>query len=151
MSRSYIKHGLITLERQQKERRSGPFDNRTKAAQNARKVQQGLIADMGGADHISTAAMVLIEITARDIAYLDETDRRIFKTIKEYPKAKASPKFLAMLYSYRQPIITNISKNLLALGLDKKPPPQKTLEELLNEPDDSEQPANGEDKPEAQQ
>jgi hypothetical protein len=37
--RNYVKHGLITLERQQKQRR-GPFDKRTKAAQNAFKVQQ---------------------------------------------------------------------------------------------------------------
>jgi hypothetical protein len=133
MSRSYIKHGLITLERQQKSRRSGPFDNRTKAAVNARKIQSELIADLGGEEHISTAARVLIEITTRDLAFLDETDRRIFKVVRRWPKAKNDPAQLSKLYSYRAPIISNITKNLMALGLERKPPQQKTLEEYIAE------------------
>lgn len=48
---------------------------------------------------------------------------------KQFPTAKQSPKTMANLYSYRQPIASNIAKNLQALGLDKKPPPAKTLDE----------------------
>jgi hypothetical protein len=69
---------------------------------------------------------------------LDETDQRIVKACKEWPKIKNSPKSMATLYGYRQPIISNISRNLLALGLEKKPPPAKTLEEILSEDDEGE-------------
>ncbi|HEX5606040.1 MAG TPA: hypothetical protein VFY96_05965 [Candidatus Binatia bacterium] len=42
---------------------------------------------------------------------------------------------LATLYGYRQPITAAISKNLAALGLEKRAPAAKSLEEILNEPD----------------
>jgi hypothetical protein len=43
---------------------------------------------------------------------------------------------MALLYSYRVPIIANLSRHLMALGLDKKPPPAKTLDEILSEEPD---------------
>jgi hypothetical protein len=43
------------------------------------------------------------------------------------------PKLIGTLYGYRQGIARNLTGNLLALGLDKKPPPQKTLEQILAE------------------
>ena len=106
------------------------------AAQHAIAVQRGITTDLGGEDNVSTATKVLIEVVGRNIAFLDETDRRIFKVIGKYPKAKNDPKFLSTLYGYRAPIIDRITKSLIAIGLDKIPVPTKTLEQLLGEVDD---------------
>ena len=46
---------------------------------------------------------------------------------------------MATLYSYRVPIVSNISKNLMALGLEKKPPTTKSLEEILSESEEEKQ------------
>ena len=109
------------------------IDLRCASGQNAVAVQAGLIADLGGMEHISTAQKVLVELVGRDLYLLDETDQRIVKVCKQYPAAKKNPRAMANLYSYRQPIANNIAKNLLALGLDKRPPPAKTLDEILSE------------------
>jgi len=52
---------------------------------------------------------------------------------------------MALLYSYRVPIVSNISKNLMALGLEKKPPPTKSLAEILAESEDEK--PEGKDEP----
>ena len=101
-------------------------------------MQAGLIADLGGIENISTAQKVLVELVGRDLYLLDETDQRIVKVCKQFPNAKQSPKTMANLYSYRQPIASNIVKNLLALGLNKKPPAAKTLDEILREDEQQE-------------
>jgi hypothetical protein len=82
---------------------------------------------------------------ARDVYFLDECDRRIFKAIykvsgqeralEKLGKIK-NPKFIGALYSYRQGVARNLASNLLALGLEKAPPKQKTLEEILSEPEE---------------
>jgi hypothetical protein len=130
------KHGLVTLRnsiRKRSKRGRSFIDLRSASGRNAVAIQVGLIADLGGLEHISTAQKVLVELVGRDLYLLDETDQRIVKACKEWPKLKNSPKGIATLYGYRVPIISSISRNLLALGLDKKPPPTKSLEEILAE------------------
>ncbi len=135
------RHGLLTLRNsiRKRTRRGRSFiDLRSGSGRNAVAIQAGLIADLGGMEHISTAQKLLIELVGRHVYLLDETDHRIVQVCKEWPKLKKSPKGMAALYSYRQPITSNISRNLLALGLEKKPPPQKPpWEEILA--DDNEQ------------
>lgn len=63
-------------------------------------------------------------------------DAQIAKLLRKYEAAK-NPRALNKLYSYRSPISRNIQQYLTLLGLDKKPPPQKTLEEILSEDADS--------------
>jgi hypothetical protein len=88
---------------------------------------------------------MLIELVRRDVYFLDETDRRIFKAIyKLSAQEKAlevlgktkNPKLIATLYGYRVTAANNLARNLLALGLEKAPPKQKTLEEILSESDE---------------
>ena len=144
------KHSVITFRNQVKRRtRHGRslIDRRTRAGQNALAVRDKMLADMGGESNLSTAKLMLIEMIARDTYFLDETDRRIFRAIyKLAEKERAiekqggmkNPKLIATLYSYRQGAANNLARNLLALGLEKLPPKQKTLEEILNEPDGEE-------------
>ena len=58
------------------------------------------------------------------------------KALEVLGKTK-SPKVIGLLYSYRQGVARNLASNLLALGLEKAPPKQKTLEEILDEPEES--------------
>lgn len=134
--RAYIRHDLISLRSEtyaRKCRGRSLVDRRSAAGINATNVQQELIRDQGGAANMSTARLVLVEIIARDVFYLDETDRRIFKTLKEYPKIKNSPTALAKLYSYRSNVVNNLTRSLSMLGLDRVPTPAKSLEELFAE------------------
>jgi hypothetical protein len=110
-----------------------------------------LLADLGGEANCSTAKLMLIEMVRRDVYFLDEIDRRTFRFLHEadakFPESrKKNPKGVSQLYSYRTAVVNSLSRNLLALGLEKLPPKQKTLEEILNEPDEPE----GQDKSEAE-
>ena len=105
-------------------------------------VRDQMLADMGGESNLSTAKLALIEMIARDVYFLDECDRRIFRAIyKLSAKEKEAerlgkvknPKVIGLMYSYRAGIARNLSSNLLALGLEKAPRKQKTLEEILGE------------------
>ena len=108
-----------------------------------------ILSDLGGAEGLAATKLVLVELIARDVYFCDEIDRRIFKAIyKVAAKERAleklgkikNPKFIGVLYGYRQGVANNLARNLLALGLEKTPPKQKTLEEILSEDDQQEQP-----------
>jgi hypothetical protein len=138
-------HSLITFRNQVKRRtRKGRslIDRRSTAGRNAFAMREELIRDQGGVENLSVAKLALIEMIARDTYFLDETDRRIFRAIyKLSAKEKAleslgkikNPKMIAAMYGYRQTAANNLARNLLALGLEKAPPKQETLEEILSE------------------
>jgi hypothetical protein len=143
-------HGIVALRNQIKKRtRRGRslIDRRTAAGQNALAMRQGLILDQGGEEHLSVAKLALIEMIARDTYFLDECDRRIFRVIyhvngrirRDGHKPK-SPKLIATMYGYRSAVARNLAANLSLLGLEKVPPPQKTLEEILSEPEEESEP-----------
>jgi hypothetical protein len=141
-SRNRETHGLATLRNaiHKRLKRGRSFiDLRCESGQNAVAVQAGLVADLGGMENISTAQKLLIELIGRDVYLLDESDQCIVKAIREQPRFKNSPKNRATLYSYRIPPITNIVRSLLALGLEKRPPPQKSLDDLLEEAETEQQ------------
>jgi hypothetical protein len=151
-SQNGLSHGIVAFKNQVKHRaRRGRslIDRRSTAGRNAFAMREELIADMGGTDQLSTAKLALIEMTARDVYFLDEIDRRIFRAIyKLAAKEKAleslgkikNPKMIATMYGYRQTAANNLARNLLALGLEKVPPKPKTLEEILSEDDQPEEP-----------
>lgn len=138
-------HGVLAFRNQVKRRaRRGRslIDRRSAAGKNAVAVGDQLLADLGGEENCSTAKLMLIEMIRRDTYFADEIDKRIFRFIHkantEQPeKSKYSAKFIGQLYSYRTSVVNNLSRNLLALGLEKPPPRVKSLEEILAE-DESE-------------
>jgi hypothetical protein len=80
----------------------------------------------------------------REVYFLDETDKRIFRYLYQVSqdpqlgiKAKTSARLVSTLYDYRTAAAKNLASNLQALGLEKAPPKAKTLEEILNEPEES--------------
>jgi hypothetical protein len=144
-------HSVITFRNQVKRRvRKGRslIDRRTTSGRNAIAVQQEIIADLGGVDQLSAAKLCLVELIARDVYFCDEIDRRIFHTLYAVNQINANnkrygAKGLATLYSYRQGAARNLASNLALLGLEKAPPPVKSLEEILSEPEESDGAAEG--------
>jgi hypothetical protein len=147
-------HGIVKFKKEVKRRsRRGRslIDRRSRAGQNAVAIGNELLQDMGGEENCSTAKLVLIELIRRDVYFCDEIDKRIFRYIYEVgqdsqvgKQAKASAKLVSGLYGYRTAVVNNLSRNLQALGLEKAPPKVKSLEEILNEPDEPE--GDGQDK-----
>jgi hypothetical protein len=146
-----LTHGLVAFRNQIKRRvRRGRslIDRRSAAGKNAVAIGDQLLADLGGEENCSTAKLMLIEMVRRDTYFLDEVDRRIFRVIyktsatdKQLGKVGklSNPKLIGVLYSYRQGVARNLVANLALLGLEKVKR-EKTLEEILNEPD-----GNGQD------
>jgi hypothetical protein len=140
-----LSHGIVTFRNQVKRRaRNGHslIDRRSRAGRNAVAVGDQLLIDLGGEESCSTAKLLLIELDRRDVYFLDECDRRIFNFLyklaaKERETAKLgkikNPKVIGILYSYRASVTNNLARNLQALGLEKAPPKQKSLEEILAE------------------
>jgi hypothetical protein len=139
-------HGIVTFKNQYKRQRHrrSLIDRRSTAGKNAVAVREQILSDLGGAEGLAATKLVLVELIARDTYFIDEIDRRIFKAIyKAAAKERAleklgrikHPNFIGTLYGYRQTAASNLTRNLLALGLEKAPPKVKSLEEILSEPD----------------
>ena len=62
-------------------------------------------------NHVTTAEKVLVELVGRDLYLLDEVDQRIIKLCRKHPAA------VSKLYSYRVPIVNNLTRSWSALGL----------------------------------
>jgi hypothetical protein len=147
-SQNSLTHGIVAFRNKVSRRaRRGRsvIDRRSAAGKNAVAFQQELIRDQGGAENLSVAKLTLIELCARDLYFCDEIDRRVSNLIakanREAPNGKKyGVKMLAVLYGYRNPMARNLSSNLMALGLEKVPPPAKTLEEILSEDEEEGQP-----------
>jgi hypothetical protein len=145
-----LSHGVVAYRNQfkrQRHRRS-LIDRRTAAGKNAVAVRDEILRDLGGAEGLAATKLVLVELIARDVYFLDECDRRIFKAIYKVSAQERAleklgkiknPKFIGVLYSYRQGVARNLASNLQALGLERAPPKQKTLEEILTEPEGDQQ------------
>jgi hypothetical protein len=143
-----LTHGVLAYRNQYKRQRHrrSLIDRRTAAGKNAVAVRDEILRDLGGAEGLAATKLVLVKLIARDVYFCDEIDRRIFKAIykvaakeralEKFGKIK-NPKFIGVLYGYRQGVARNLASNLLALGLEKAPPKTKTLEEILSEPEES--------------
>jgi hypothetical protein len=148
-NQNHLTHGLVAfrngIHRRTRRGRS-LIDRRSTAGKNAVAIGDQLLADLGGEANCSTAKLMLIEMVRRDVYFLDETDKRIFRYLYQVSqdpqvgiKAKTSAKLVSSLYSYRQGVARNLASNLQALGLEKAPPKTKTLEEILSESEESDE------------
>lgn len=140
-------HGVVAFRRQVKrraKRNRSLIDKRTKAGRAAAEIRDDLTGKLKQAGKDSTSRLILVELAARDVYFLDEIDRRIFRTMYKVNQAnpdqkKYGVKGLATLYGYRSGIARNLRDNLLALGLDDPLPKEKTLDEILQESTDQDQ------------
>src|SRR5262249_12188358 len=120
-----FKHGLSVIERS---RRGGSLNGRESRIKA--QLRDGLIADRGGENKVSTAEKLLVELISSDVAWLATIDAAIRKVLKLNKKARANPKALKQLDDYKRPIINGLTTNLQRYGLQQDPPPTQPTEGL---------------------
>jgi hypothetical protein len=138
-----VTHGLALVRNQIKRRvkvqHRAYVDKRFQEGRDALRIQAGLVDDQGGINGMTTGRFIAIqELT--NLYYLGAMmDRKTAEYLKRHPERK-HPKALARLFSYRQPVSNQIARYLELLGLDKRPPPAKSLDEIIAEQEEPEQP-----------
>ncbi len=125
-------HGLTVIKNKRHEHRLP----RGKDKRFKLELLNELITDAGGAKEITAARRLQAEIIATDAVFIAQMDRAIQRVFKLNPKYRENPAALAKLDAYRRPVINSLSVNLDRFGFVRAPPKQKTLEEILSEPEE---------------
>jgi hypothetical protein len=129
-----FKHGLAAI---QKRREEGVATEHEESVRQ--QILDGLIADKGGDEEISTATRILAEVIASDASWLMVFNGAIDHIIKNNPKARQNPRGLSQLDGYKRGLVNSLTGNLQKFGLDRVPR-VKTLEDLLQDDETSENP-----------
>jgi hypothetical protein len=112
----------------------------TQHEENVRQqILDGLIADKGGEEQLSTATRILAEVIASDASWLMAFNSAIDHVIQNNPKARQNPRGLSQLDGYKRGLVNSLTGNLQKFGLDRVPR-VKTLEDLLQDDETSENP-----------
>ena len=104
-----------------------------------RQILDGLISDKGGEDQVSTATRVLAEVIASDATWLMVFNRAIDRITANNQKVRENPRGLSQLDGYKRSLVNSLTGNLQKFGLDRVPK-MKTLEDLLQDDETSENP-----------
>ena len=129
-----FKHGLAAIKKRREESIT------TEHEENVRQqVLDGLIADKGGDQQISTATRILAEVIASDASWLVAFNSAIDHVIQNNPKARQNPRGLSQLDGYKRGLVNSLTGNLQKFGLDRVPR-VKTLDELLQDDETSDNP-----------
>jgi len=132
-----FKHGLAAI---QKRREEGVITGHEESVRQ--QILEGLIADKGGDQQISTATRILAEVIASDASWLMVFNGAIDHIIQNNPKARQNPRGLSQLDGYKRRLVNSLTGNLQKFGLDRVPN-VKTLDELLQDDENSENPTLG--------
>jgi hypothetical protein len=129
-----FRHGLAAIEKRQDTGLLAPPDESIR-----RQILDGLISDKGGEDQVSTATRVLAEVIASDATWLMVFNRAIDRIIVNNQKVRENPRGLSQLDGYKRGLVNSLTGNLQKFGLDRVPQ-VKTLEDLLQDDETSENP-----------
>ena len=134
-------HGLIAVQvavARRARRGRDRVDKRTLEGREALELRSRYIDDKGGMDNLSTGEFMAI-IGLSEAWWLRAMQYgAVAKYLRKNPHFTSNPKAIAQLFQYISPIEEKIIRYLQVLGLDKKPPRQKTLQEILNEDEETE-------------
>src|SRR6266581_4546215 len=83
------------------------------------QILEGLIADQGGDEQISTATRILAEVIASDAAWLMVFNGAIDHIIQNNPKARQNPRGLSQLDGYKRGLVNSLTGNLQKFGLER--------------------------------
>jgi len=129
-----FKHGLAAIQKRREE--SITTEHKESVRQ---QILEGLIADKGGDQQVSTATRILAEVIASDAAWLMVFNGAIDHIIQNNPKARQNPRGLSHLDGYKRGLVNSLTGNLQKFALDRVPKIE-TLEELLQDDETSENP-----------
>jgi len=128
--RVYTKHGLTQLLKAVSKRGLAGIDGRSSLAVAARTFREHLMADLGGADEISTGQATLIELAARSWVILERIDAWLFA---QPTIVNARRRCLLPIVVQRQTAADALAKYVTALGLERRKAPPKDLHAYLAE------------------
>jgi hypothetical protein len=129
-----FKHGLAAIQKRREESVLTEHEESIR-----QQILNGLIADKGGDEQISTATRILAEVIASDASWLMVFNGAIDHIIQNNPKARQNPRGLSQLDGYKRGLVNSLTGNLQKFGLDRVPR-MKTLDDLLQEDETSENP-----------
>jgi hypothetical protein len=129
-------HGLVAIQRdvaRRARRGRDRIDKRTNEGKEAIKFRGGYIDDLGGLDNVSTGEFMSVVALSEAWWLRAMSYGAISKYLRKNPHLAENPRAIAKLLGYVKPIDQTVIDYLKLLGLKKRLPPQKTLEEILNE------------------
>ena len=135
------KHGLNSLKKAWSQLGNRMLDGRSPAAIAIRKWRGELIADLGGADAISTQQLAIIDLAGKQKLLLDSIDTWL---LSQPSLINARKRSVIPVVLQRQALADGLSRYLSQLGLERRHK-VKTLNDILSQPDDT--PANGMGEP----
>jgi len=132
------KHGLHTLKRAVLVLGKRAIDGRSAVAKALNRWRLELVADLGGADNVSTQKHAIIDLAVKDKFLLDSVDAVLLtmKTLITGPKKAPA---LIPLVIQRGQLADSLARRLNMLGLERRRK-VKSLGELLTDPADDEEP-----------
>jgi hypothetical protein len=92
-----FKHGLAAIQKRREESVTTEYEEGVR-----QQILDGLIADKGGGEQISTATRILAEVIASDAAWLMVFNGAIDHIIQNNPKARQNPRGLSQLDGYKR-------------------------------------------------
>jgi|SRR5215813_8579791 len=135
-SQNHKTHGLVALQSGIKRRvRRGRdrIDKRTNEGKEALSMRAGAIADRGGLDNLSTVELGVVVAYSEAWWLRAMVVRSIAAYLKKKPHLRDNPHALRTLFEMADRADSKVIDYSKLLGLEKKPPPQKSLEQILNE------------------
>ena len=126
-----FKHGLAAIQKRREESITTEYEESI-----TQQILEGLIADKGGDDQVSTATRILAEVIASDAAWLMVFNGAIDHIIQNNPKARQNPRGLGQLDGYKRGLVNSLTGNLQKFELDRVAKVE-SLEEIFSEADET--------------
>lgn len=126
--RRYQKHGLLRLKQAVKDIGGRVIDRRTVLGRTLETFKADLIADLGGADVLSTQARSLVELAVRTKLMLDSIDAWLLSQPSLIDKRKRS---LLPVVKERASLASSFRDLMRDLGLERRARPIASLAEIM--------------------
>jgi len=140
--RQYQKHGLTAMKRALMRLSSRALDGRYAVSKELKKWRDGVAQSLGG--NLSEQEDTILDICVRSKLMLDSIDAWLLTQDSLVNKRK---KAVIPAVKDRKDLARDLVDTLKTLGIKQKPPPQKSLEQYVEEKYGSHADDGGDDEP----